>query len=106
MPGPDPDVYHRCFNRRREGHAIYEGESALELKPGACGYFDEDGDWFLIVDTLDPKIPEEPEEPEEKTFSKLEGVKLSNPEVDTKWTGPMTSSSMRRTKGELGVNAG
>ncbi|KAN0080819.1 hypothetical protein V8E54_004023 [Elaphomyces granulatus] len=61
---PDPNrmrddkVYARCFAERSAGHAVFKNESARDIRPGACGYFDYDGSmslqqrWVTIVQTL------------------------------------------------------
>lgn len=45
--------YAKCMKTRSEGHALYRNVSAAILKPGTCGYFDNDGDWQVIVQTAD-----------------------------------------------------
>jgi hypothetical protein len=49
----DDVVYHKCFENASEGHALYKPFSALELKPGICGYFNHSGDWRTIQDLTD-----------------------------------------------------
>lgn len=34
-------IFTDCFKHHPEGHAIYKNISASDLKPGACGYIDE-----------------------------------------------------------------
>ncbi|KAG0645025.1 hypothetical protein D0Z07_9198 [Hyphodiscus hymeniophilus] len=53
---PDYDLhkqYAKCMKKRSEGHAMYRNVSAATLKPGTCGYFDNDGDWQVIIQTTD-----------------------------------------------------
>jgi hypothetical protein len=45
-------VYATCFSQRSEGHAVYKNESAEDIRPGACGYFDYDGSWVTVVQTI------------------------------------------------------
>ena len=43
-------VYADCFKNQPEGHALYKKLSITQLKPGTCGYFDDQGDWQQIED--------------------------------------------------------
>lgn len=48
-------VYADCFKNAEEGHAVYANISGDKMKPGACGYFDNQRDWITIVQTSDPE---------------------------------------------------
>ncbi|KAH8896412.1 hypothetical protein GQ53DRAFT_803831 [Thozetella sp. PMI_491] len=92
-------VYARCFQRRKEGHAIYEGVSAEDMRPGVCGFFDDDGDWKQIVDT------NKPSDLEAGGFTQLTGVTTSIKPVKESW-GMMASSSMKKLKLETRLEGG
>jgi hypothetical protein len=92
-------VYARCFKRVKEGHAVFAGESALVLKPGVCGYFDEDGDWKKIV------YINKPSELEKGSFTGLEGIKVSSSSVKETW-GPKISSTMKKVSVSGGGEGG
>jgi hypothetical protein len=100
MIGPDRDVYHRCFNRKPEGHAIYHAETSRNLRPGTCGYFDDGGDWTTIAYTLDPK------ELEENEFGKLDGVSLPAEEVVHFHTQSTSIHSPLQSRGVYAANIG
>jgi hypothetical protein len=42
--------YAEAFEELSLGHAILHPCSTDTLRPGVCGYFDDDGDWKSIVD--------------------------------------------------------
>ncbi|KAF6225631.1 hypothetical protein HO133_009631 [Letharia lupina] len=46
-------VFAQCLQHHPEGHATYEQISARDLKPGACGYIDENGAWNKIAQMTD-----------------------------------------------------
>ena len=46
-------VYSKLLLNHPEGWALYKKTSAAEIKPGSCGYFDDDGDWQGIVQLTD-----------------------------------------------------
>jgi hypothetical protein len=46
-----------CFPNNPEGHALYLPVSGNDLKPGACGYFDQDGNWQTIAHLTDTNAP-------------------------------------------------
>lgn len=48
-------TYAKSFKTAKEGHAVYANVSGDKMKPGACGYFDYQGDWVTIVQTSDPE---------------------------------------------------
>ena len=47
------------MKNRSEGHALYRNVPATKLKPGTCGYFDNDGDWQVIVQASNPEALQE-----------------------------------------------
>ncbi len=48
-------IYLECFKGNSEGHPLYKEISGNAMKPGACGYFDLNGDWITLVQTDDPE---------------------------------------------------
>jgi hypothetical protein len=51
-------VFQELFKNNPAGLALYKPFSSTKLKPGACGYFDYDGDWQTITDLTDPAVLE------------------------------------------------
>ncbi|KAK5050810.1 hypothetical protein LTR84_003369 [Exophiala bonariae] len=47
-------IFEQRFKNNNEGHALYLPVSSKNLKPGACGYFDHDGNWKTIVHLSEP----------------------------------------------------
>jgi hypothetical protein len=46
-------VYAELLGNHPEGHAIYKLVTTAQIKPGACGYFDSEGDWNSIIQLSD-----------------------------------------------------
>ena len=46
-------IYAERFRLSQEGHAVWPKLLSSEMKPGACGYFNGDGDWVTIVQLTD-----------------------------------------------------
>lgn len=46
-------VFSECLQHHPEGHAVYTKISAKDLKPGTCGYVDENGSWNKIAQVTD-----------------------------------------------------
>lgn len=46
-------VYAESFRFSQEGHAIWPKILSSEMKPGACGYINGDGDWITILQLTD-----------------------------------------------------
>jgi hypothetical protein len=105
-------VFYRCFVNASEGHAVWEGEPASELKPGVVGYFNAEGDWRKIVDALDKNEVEafsksfDQNEAPIRTLAALEGIDLVTPLVNTDWPGFMVGGKMKKLDMDLGVKAG
>ena len=80
---PDKDrwdvVYAECFKNQPEGHAFYKKVSITELKPGQCGYFDEQGDWQCIVDLTNA------DELEKSGYSYIPGIKVTEDPPGEGW---------------------
>ena len=81
--------YAKCMKNRSEGHALYRNVSAKKLKPGACGYFDRQGDWQEIVQTDDPAALKE------HSLSPLEGVRIFTDDGSEFWKGPIVSDGVK-----------
>ena len=48
-------VYAESFQTSQEGHPIWPKILSSEMKPGACGYINGDGDWVTILQLTDAK---------------------------------------------------
>lgn len=48
-------VYAESFRYSQEGHPIWPKTLSDEIKPGACGYINGDGDWVTILQLTDAK---------------------------------------------------
>ncbi|KAK5678906.1 hypothetical protein LTS10_008561 [Elasticomyces elasticus] len=46
-------VYADQLRNHPEGHAVYFRVSGSQMKPGACGYFNQSGQWRTIVETAE-----------------------------------------------------
>ncbi|KAK1761233.1 hypothetical protein QBC47DRAFT_369428 [Echria macrotheca] len=53
----DDKAFAKCFPNSEAGHAVYRHEAATEIRPGACGYFDPDGKWVTVVQTIVLEAP-------------------------------------------------
>jgi len=63
-------VFADCFKNQPEGHALYKKVAITQLKPGTCGYFDQQGDLQQIVDLT------KADELKEKGYSFVTGIKV------------------------------
>ena len=52
-------VFAEGFRFSQEGHAVWPKILSSEMKPGACGYFNGDGDWVTIVQLTDTEAVKE-----------------------------------------------
>jgi hypothetical protein len=52
-------VYAESFRYSQEGHPIWPRILSSEMKPGACGYINGDGDWVTILQLTDTKSIED-----------------------------------------------
>ena len=48
-PEREDRVFAEGFRFSQEGHAVWPKILSDEMKPGACGYFNGDGDWVTLV---------------------------------------------------------
>lgn len=92
--------YAKCMKTRSEGHALYRNVSAAILKPGACGYFDNDGDWKTIVQTT------ETEELLSHKLPALQGFRTWTDGGTEEWQGPITSEGVKGHRVDLSGQGG
>jgi hypothetical protein len=52
-PKREDKVYVERFRSSQEGHAVWPKVLSDDMQPGACGYFNGDGDWVTIVQLTD-----------------------------------------------------
>lgn len=79
-------VYADCFKDQPEGHALYKKVSVTELKPGTCGFFDEQGDWQMIADLI---------EPEGELYSSVSGIRRTEDPGREEWLLRKSASMYR-----------
>lgn len=91
--------YAKCMKSRSEGHALYRNVPATKLKPGTCGYFDNDGNWQVIVQTSDPEALENHKLPP------LNDVRFYKDEGKEYWRGPLLSDGVTGRRVNLDVHA-
>ncbi|KAJ5552383.1 hypothetical protein N7494_001761 [Penicillium frequentans] len=99
---PDYDLhkqYAKCMIKRSEGHALYRNVSAEKLKPGTCGYFDNDGDWQVILQTTNA------EELQKHGLSPLGEVRTFTDDGEEYWSGPITSEGVKGERVNLEIQA-
>ena len=82
-------VYAKCMKNRSEGLALYRNVSAKKLKPGACGYFDRQGDWQEIVQTSDITALQE------HGLNPLEGIRIFTDDGIEYWKSPIVSEGVK-----------
>ena len=46
-------LYAEGLRYSQEGHALWPKVLSNDMKPGACGYFNGDGDWITVVQLTD-----------------------------------------------------
>jgi hypothetical protein len=81
-------IYTERLAGQPEGHALYRNYSATVLKPGACGYFDVDGDWKGIIQLTDSGALEK------AGYKLLEEIMIEVEPGYTKWK-PKTSDLVK-----------
>ncbi len=90
-------IFAKCFQYQPEGWAFWKKVASRRLRPGMCGYFDEQGDWQLIVDVTN-KV-----EVENAGYSYIEGINVAADLGDERW--PLRKSeNMKRIEGNMGGN--
>ena len=92
-------VFARCLQHHPEGHAPYAKISARDLKPGACGYIDENGTWHQIAQMTD-----------EAAMAMLgwacpKDLAIVKPPGKETWPYPKTSQNLSGSKSDLDVGA-
>jgi hypothetical protein len=99
---PDHDLhkqYAKCMKKRSEGHALYRNVSSAKLKPGTCGYFDNDGDWQVIVQATDAA------ELQKQGLPPLDGVRPFIDNGQEYWRGPIKSEGVIGQRVDLNTHA-
>ena len=92
-------IYADCFKDQPEGHALYKDVSVEKLKPGTCGFFDEQGDWQIIADLI------EPDDTQNEIYSSASGIERSEGSGKTQWL-LRKSASMYRVEPQVTAGAG
>jgi hypothetical protein len=90
--------YAKCMKSRSEGHALYRNVPATKLKPGTCGYFDNDGDWQVIVQASSPEALQE------HGLPALEDVRFFKDDGKDHWRGPVKSDGVTGRRTDLDVH--
>jgi hypothetical protein len=91
--------YAKCMKRRSEGHALYRNVSASRLKPGTSGYFDNDGDWQVIVQAS------EVEALQNHNLPGLDDVRYWKDDGEDYWRGPVTSKGVTGSRVDMKFHA-
>lgn len=91
MPGESrlDRVYARLMSNHPYGWALYKKVTAKDLRPGHCGFFDSDGDWYTLVDLTSPvqELALQGWEPPH--------AQIQNRDPESMVWGPKSSSSVR-----------
>jgi hypothetical protein len=90
--------YAKCMKRRSEGHALYHKVLAVRLKPGTCGYFDNNGDWQVIVHTTDAGALTT------HNLPALRSVRAFTDDGKEEWKGPVKSEGITGHRVDLHVH--
>lgn len=90
--------YATCMKNRSEGHALYRNVPATKLKPGTCGYFDNDGDWQVIVQASNPEALQE------QGLPALDDVRFFKDDGKDHWRGPVKSDGVTGRRVNLDVH--
>ncbi|PYI02627.1 hypothetical protein BO78DRAFT_351287, partial [Aspergillus sclerotiicarbonarius CBS 121057] len=100
-------MYAHLLQDHPYGWALYKKVTADKIFPGACGYFDSDGDWQTLVNLMDPtSLSRQNLTALEKDEEGGEESSTCEPEILT-W-GPKQSGSIRSSSvgGEIGLSVG
>jgi hypothetical protein len=90
--------YARYTKGRLEGHALCRNVPAKMLKPGTCGYFDDDGDWQIIVHTTDAEALTT------NNLPPLRNVRTFTDDGKKKWKGPIKPGDVTGHRVDLHVH--
>ncbi|KAJ6003552.1 hypothetical protein N7522_006244 [Penicillium canescens] len=90
-------VFQELFKNNPEGHALYLPFSSTALKPGACGYFDYDGDWHTIAYLTDSAALEA------DGWTQAPGVEVEPVQTEEYW-GAMVSKGVDQFYPSVDVN--
>jgi len=90
-------IFADCFKYQPEGWAFWKKVANTKVRPGMCGYFDEQGDWQLVVDITDK------DEVEKAGYTYIEGINVTADPGEERW--PLRKSeNMKRIEGTVGGN--
>jgi hypothetical protein len=92
------NVFIDRFKNNVEGHALYLAVSSASLKPGACGYFDTDGNWQTIVHLTDATALKN------GAWTEVTGIETEPDPIEEYW-GAMTSDGVFQFEPKIDVNA-
>ena len=81
-------VFAEVLVNRPFGHAVYKHVSAQKMRPGACGYFDRNGDWSTIVHLSDLQNQTASENSTTVPSPAPEGQTQNQVKLVPKWTTP------------------
>jgi hypothetical protein len=90
-------IFANCFEYQPEGWAFWKKVASTNLRPGMCGYFDEQGDWQLVVDITDK------DKVQKAGYSYTAGITVAPDPGDERW--PLRKSeNMKRIETKVGAN--
>jgi hypothetical protein len=73
-------VYAESFRYSQEGHPIWPKILSSEMKLGACGYINGDGDWVTILHLTDAKSIQD------RGLPPVEGLTVTSVGGSTEWS--------------------
>ncbi|OQU94989.1 hypothetical protein CLAIMM_01261 [Cladophialophora immunda] len=83
-------LYANCFQDQAEGHFLYRPPSSTWLRPGVCGFFDNQGDWQALADLTNP------EDLAKKGYSFVPGIEVEVSVTRGEEWRPRMSQNVRR----------
>jgi hypothetical protein len=89
-------LYKECMRFHDYGRALYHPVKTTALRPGSCGYFDEDERWKAVVDFNDAKALEKYNLAKPK-----EEFKRGEPDTTAEW-GELCSVGVE--KADVGID--
>ncbi|KAK5208647.1 hypothetical protein LTR47_004175 [Exophiala xenobiotica] len=90
-------IFADCFKYQPEGWAFWKKVAKTRLRPGMCGYFDEQGDWQPIVDITDKKAVKD------AGYTYIQGISVAPDPGEERW--PLRKSeNMKRMENVVGAN--
>ena len=88
--------YTEQMRHHSHGYALYEPVSSLDLKPGSCGYFDENGKWATITQLNDL------EKVKEDGYEAPVNLEVAQDKINRSWY-PKCSEGVETADLELGI---